>query len=333
MDWIKIMCNILDHRKIKMIRKGPEGNTLVLLWLLMLAEAGKCNRGGYLMVSDSLPYTAETLSMVTDIALPTVQLGLTIFAGLEMIDQQDGIIFIANWSKYQSEDKLEKRRENDRERKQRHRKKQRDNILALPEPADVSRDSHVDRSRDVTPENRTEKKIEKITTEQIHSLLFDTPFSVVPDNELIVLIKHHSSERVMQAADIAAVSWQREHKEIRNPGGYLQALCEDLVVPEWYEPPHVRTAKSEAVAEKKHAQNQRQIEEQVAEEQKAQELDDYWHSLSGEARQKFIDDIKVSSPFGQCIPEEGAVALARLTAWDSRTQMITNTGIAGEPTH
>lgn len=91
-----------------MIRKGPEGNTLVLLWLLMLAEAGKCNRGGYLMVSDSLPYTAETLSMVTDIALPTVQLGLTIFAGLEMIDQQDGIIFIANWSKYQSEDKLEK---------------------------------------------------------------------------------------------------------------------------------------------------------------------------------------------------------------------------------
>ena len=65
MDWIKIMCDFLDHRKIKMIRKGPEGNTLVLLWLLMLTEAGKCNRGGYLMVSDSLPYTAETLSMVT----------------------------------------------------------------------------------------------------------------------------------------------------------------------------------------------------------------------------------------------------------------------------
>jgi len=45
MDWIKIMCNLLDHRKIKMIRKGPEGNTLFLLWLLMLTEAGKCNRG------------------------------------------------------------------------------------------------------------------------------------------------------------------------------------------------------------------------------------------------------------------------------------------------
>jgi hypothetical protein len=59
------MCNILDHRKVKMIRKGQEGNTLVLLRLMMLIEAGKCDRGGYLMISGSLPYTAETLSMVT----------------------------------------------------------------------------------------------------------------------------------------------------------------------------------------------------------------------------------------------------------------------------
>ena len=51
MDWVKVMCNLLDHRKIKMIRKGPKGNTLVLLWLLMLTEAGKCNRGGYLMAA------------------------------------------------------------------------------------------------------------------------------------------------------------------------------------------------------------------------------------------------------------------------------------------
>ena len=109
MDWIKIMCNLLDHRKIKMIRKGPEGNTLFLLWLLVLTEAGKCNRGGYLMVSDSLAYTGDTLSMVTDIPLPIVQLGLSIFNELDMIDQQDGVLFIKNWRKYQSEDKLEAR--------------------------------------------------------------------------------------------------------------------------------------------------------------------------------------------------------------------------------
>lgn len=325
------MCNILDHRKIKMIRKGPEGNTLVLLWLLMLAEAGKCNRGGYLMVSDSLPYTAETLSMVTDIALPTVQLGLTIFAGLEMIDQQDGIIFIANWSKYQSEDKLEKRRENDRERKQRHRKKQRDNLLALPEPADVSRDSHVDRSRDVTPESRTEKKIEKITTEQIRSLLSGTPFFVVPDNELVVLIKRHDSERVVQAADVAAETWRREHKEIRNPGGYLQALCEDLIIPEWYEPPHVRAAKSEATAERKRAEAKRKEEHLAAEERETRERDSHWHSLSVEDRQKYRDEARESSLIFQDLKDEHLDGIAKLNAWEKCQQMITNTGLTGEP--
>jgi predicted phage replisome organizer len=333
MDWIKIMCNILDHRKIKMIRKGPEGNTLVLLWLLMLAEAGKCNRGGYLMVSDSLPYTAETLSMVTDIALPTVQLGLTIFAGLEMIDQQDGIIFIANWSKYQSEDKLEKRRENDRERKQRHRKKQRDNLLALPEPGDVSRDSHVDRSRDVTPENRTEKKTEKITTEQIHSLLSDTPFSVVSDNELIVLIKRHGEEKVELAADIAAVSWRREHKQIRNPGGYLQSLCVNPVMPELYAPPYVRAAKSKAAAERKRAENDKQEKLSEAEAQESIERDNYWYSLSEEDRQKHRDDFRATAPFMQDIKGDFLDGLAKLTAWEKCQQMITNTGITDEPSH
>jgi len=132
------MCNLLDHRKIKMIRKGPEGNALFLLWLLMLTEAGKCNRGGYLMVSDSLAYTGDTLSMVTDIPLPIVQLGLSIFNELDMIDQQDGVLFIKNWRKYQSEEKLEARRAKDRLRQQRHRENERSKILALPSP-DLSR--------------------------------------------------------------------------------------------------------------------------------------------------------------------------------------------------
>ena len=158
MDWIKIMCNILDHRKIKMIRKSPEGNTLVLLWLLLLSEAGKCNRGGYLMVSDSLSYTAETLSMVMDIPLPTVQLGLKTFADLDMIDSKDGAIFIKNWRKYQSEDKLKARREKDRLRQQRHRQKEREKLQALPPPEQVSRDNHVSRSRDVTQENRQQQR-------------------------------------------------------------------------------------------------------------------------------------------------------------------------------
>lgn len=161
MDWIKLMCDITDNRKIKMIRKCPEGNTLFLLWLLMLTEAGKCNRSGYLMVSDSLPYTAETLSMVTDIPLSTVQLGLRTFAELDMIDQEDSAIYIKNWPKYQSADKLEAQRDKARIRQQRHRQKERDNLLTFQAPERMSRDSHTVTSRDVTQESRVEKSREE----------------------------------------------------------------------------------------------------------------------------------------------------------------------------
>ena len=37
MEWVKVMCNFLDHRKIKLIRKEPRGDTLVLLWLSLVA--------------------------------------------------------------------------------------------------------------------------------------------------------------------------------------------------------------------------------------------------------------------------------------------------------
>ncbi|MCJ7603797.1 MAG: phage replisome organizer N-terminal domain-containing protein [Desulfobulbaceae bacterium] len=186
MEWVKIMCNILDHPKIKMIRKGPEGNTLVLLWLLMLTEAGKSNRGGYLMIADSLPYTAETLSMVTDIPLPTVQLGLRVFTGLDMIERHGNVIGIKNWGKYQSEDKLEARRQRDRVRQQRHRRNEQNNIPAQSSSDEVSRDSHTGMSRDVTLENREEKNREEktTTTKQARLLLCGTPLVKISDREL-----------------------------------------------------------------------------------------------------------------------------------------------------
>ncbi|MBM9519507.1 phage replisome organizer N-terminal domain-containing protein [Desulforhopalus vacuolatus] len=107
------------------------------------------------MVSDRLPYSGNTLSMITDIPLPTVQSGLTIFAEMEMIDRQDGAIYIRNWRKYQSEDKLEKRRETNRLRQQRYQLKERKKLAALPPPKKVS--VAVTPPRHVTSRRRTDK--------------------------------------------------------------------------------------------------------------------------------------------------------------------------------
>jgi predicted phage replisome organizer len=297
MDWIKIMCNILDHRKIKMIRKGPEGNTLVLLWLLLLSEAGKCNRGGYLMVSDSLAYTADTLSMVLDIPLSTVQLGLKIFSELDMIDSDDGAIFIKNWRKYQSEDKLAARREKDRLRQQRHRHKEREKLRALPPPGQVSRDNHVSMSRYVTQENREDKsREEQTTTEKVGLLLSGTPLAKISSQELKGLENKHGAERLLQAADVAAETWRRNREDKHNPGGYLHSLCASLVVPEWYVPYEQRRAiAKEDLHRKKRAGNDKALL-RAQEKAKDEAMDALWNSLSAEQHEEYRRKALTSFP-------------------------------------
>ena len=316
MDWIKIMCNILDHRKIKMIRKGPEGNTLVLLWLLMLAEAGKCNRGGYLVISDNLPYSGETLSMITDIPLPTVQLGLTIFAELEMIDKQEGAIFIRNWRKYQSEDKLAARREKERLRQQRHREKEGNKIRALPLPDQMSRDSHVTLSRDVTQENRQEqKREEKITTDKIRLLLSETPLVKITDLELHGLKKRHGPKRLLQAADIAAETWRRKREDMHNPGGYLNSLCTSLVVPDWYVPFSERMAIAEESRHRKEIMEAEQAALEAQEEEETAASDALWASLSEEQREGYHTKVFTSLPVGLKPAKTVLLIMAKSFAW------------------
>jgi hypothetical protein len=184
----------------------------------------------------------------------------------------------------------------------------------------------------MTPkENHTrESNSEKTTTEEIRLLLSGTPLSKISDKELNILLKRHGCERVKLVADITSETWRRERKEIRNPGGYLQALCESLVVPEWYEPPHVRAAKSEAAAERKCAEEEKQAELKKAEVQVSKERDDYWHSLSKEDRQKHRDEFRATAPFLQDLKDDFLDGFAKLTAWDNHKQMNTNTNSSME---
>jgi hypothetical protein len=179
---------------------------------------------------------------------------------------------------------------------------------------------------DMSPkENQTrESNCENTTTEGIRMLLIGTPLSKIPENDLNILIKRHGTEKVMQAADVAAETWRKEHKEIRNPGGYIQVICEDLVVPEWYEPPQARDAKSEAAAERKRAEAKRKEDHLAAEERDTRERDSHWHSLSVEDRQKYRDEARASSPLFQDLKDVHLDGIAKLNAWEQCKQMNTN---------
>ena len=116
--WIKLYTDTFENPKIAKIRRLPAGNDILLIWIMLLATAGKCNAGGLVRIAEGIPYTTEDLADKFRFKESTVKLALRSFVEFGMIEIfDDGNIYIENWSEYQSEDKLAELRAKDRERK------------------------------------------------------------------------------------------------------------------------------------------------------------------------------------------------------------------------
>lgn len=124
-QWIKIYIDMFDKRKIKKLRRLPEGNNLLLIWIMLLSMAGKCNAGGMIFITESVPYTEEDLADELDFEINTIRLAVNAFKELDMIETtNDGFINILGWEEYQNIDKLAEIREQTRKRVAKHRENQ-----------------------------------------------------------------------------------------------------------------------------------------------------------------------------------------------------------------
>lgn len=149
--WVKITTDMFDNRKIKHLRRLPEGNNIVLIWVMLLTMAGRCNAGGMIFLTENIPYSPKMLADELGFEENTVLLALNALEQLNMVVTNHGFFSIAGWDNYQNVEGLDKIREQNRLRKQ----KQRDKQKLLPE----SRDSHTE-SRD-SHATEEDKDIEK----------------------------------------------------------------------------------------------------------------------------------------------------------------------------
>jgi len=181
----------------------------------------------------------------------------------------------------------------------------------------------------VTPkENQTKESPDEMdTNEQVLTLLLGTPLSKISEMELRNLIDRHGLDRVKKSADIGAETWRKGHKEIVNPGGYLQTLCTSHVVPTWYEVPEVREAKRRASEERKKLAIQKEQEASAAEKLEENERNRYWQSLSAEERDLHILTAKESSAFTANISLATIEMVAKCNVWKLRAQTRTNSSI------
>lgn len=162
--WIRLTTDMFDNRKIKHLRKLPEGNSIVLIWVMLLTMAGRCNASGMIFLTENIPYTPKMLADELDFEENTVKLALEALERFHMIVMDNGFFAIAGWNEYQNIEGMEKIRESKRLSQARWRAKQKELLPAVDATVDSTRylvdDAEGDKEEDKDQELEKEKKID-----------------------------------------------------------------------------------------------------------------------------------------------------------------------------
>ena len=170
-NWIKLRVDMFDDEKIKIIQSMPEGDAILVIWIRIIALAGKCNAKGLVLIEDEFPYSDEMLATIFNKPLTTVRLALGTFEKFRMIERTEKGIYISNFEKHQNTEGMEKIREQARIRKQREREKKRalleaGNTPALPENSSENPETLPENVTDNVTSHVTSRVTEREVTKQ-----------------------------------------------------------------------------------------------------------------------------------------------------------------------
>lgn len=221
-NWIKLRVDMFDDEKIKIIQSMPEGDAILVIWIRIIALAGKCNAKGLVLIEDEFPYSDEMLATIFNKPLATVRLALGTFEKFRMIERTEKGIYISNFEKHQNTEGMEKIREQARIRKQREREKKRafleaGNAPALPENSSENPETLPENVTDNVTSHVTSRVTEREVTKQNKNK--NKNIYNISSNEDIV----ETSEKTSEAPD--RKSERLSYDEIMKD---FHATCPDL---------------------------------------------------------------------------------------------------------
>ena len=85
--WLKLKRDFFKRHDIRIIESMPNGKDYILFYLKLLVES--VDHNGALRFSDTIPYNAEMLSVITNTNADIVKNALDVFVNLKMIDILD----------------------------------------------------------------------------------------------------------------------------------------------------------------------------------------------------------------------------------------------------
>ena len=96
--WLKLQETFFERDEIKIIESMPNGKDYILFYMKLLLKA--VHNNGRLMFKDTIPYTPEMLSTITNTNVDIVRVAVDTFIKLNLMDKlDDGALFMLEVSK------------------------------------------------------------------------------------------------------------------------------------------------------------------------------------------------------------------------------------------
>ncbi|MBN3369119.1 hypothetical protein CF068_04745 [Clostridium botulinum] len=220
--WIKIVTDIFDDEKILLIENMPEADSIIVIWFKLLCLAGKMNNSGVFMLNEKIAYTDEMLATIFRRPLNTVRLAINTFQQFGMIEVIDNVITIPNWSKHQTLDQLEERKEYMREYMKGYREKQKllatgeckvngktngkvnskanVNPLDIEEDKDIDIEEDIDNTTEVVSSNKLQPIVDKWNSLNLNKLIAINK-GTIRYKMLNARIKEYGTDNILKAIE------------------------------------------------------------------------------------------------------------------------------------
>lgn len=178
--WIKLTTDMFDNRKIKHLRRLPDGNNVVLIWVMLLTMAGRCNSNGMIFLTENIPYTPKMLADELDFEENTVLLALKSLEQFNMIVTDGKYLTIAGWEEYQNIEGMDRIREQTRKRVAKYKEKQKllkgnvtGNVTVTQGNAtDIEEDKEIEKDKEIDKKKKEKKaKPEKLNRGEYQNVL------------------------------------------------------------------------------------------------------------------------------------------------------------------
>jgi len=106
-EFVPLDVELFNNRKIKQLRKMPEGNSMVAFWIQLLCLAGSTQDNGEIYLALDRPYSIKELAIEVEFSEDFIEKTLKIFEEFQMISRENSKICLKNWNFYKSISELE----------------------------------------------------------------------------------------------------------------------------------------------------------------------------------------------------------------------------------